>query len=281
MTFPASFMPAGYSLAATLCWGTSDFLGGYGSRRANAVLLTTLAHASGAVLMFTLALATHAALPPVSSMLWSVAAGVSGGGALALFYRVLSSGRMGLTAPVAAVLGAAIPVLFGMMREGAPGILPTAGFILAVLGIWLISRAEDNHRPEGLGMAVLSGLGFAGYFLLTRQAGNASALWISGLARCSAFLLTGAIVLFGSGFRNINGWTLRFGIIAGFIDVSGSAFYIHASQTGRLDAAVVISSLYPAITVLLARIVLKEHFTRWKALGMAAALLAVPLIALR
>ncbi len=281
MLLANSIVAAEFSLAATLCWGTSDFLGGYGSRRANAVLLTAVAHASGAALMAALALLTHSAFPSQTAVLWSLAAGLSGGGALALFYRALATGRMGLTAPVAAVLGAAVPVIFGMAHDGPPGLLPILGFLLAAIGIWLISRVEDSHRPEGIGMALLSGLGFAGYFLLTRQAGNESAFWIACLARCSAFVLTGGIVLFAGSYRHMDGWTARFGTIAGCVDVTGSWLYIRASQSGRLDSAVVISSLYPAITVLLARFFLDEHFTRWKAIGMAAALLAVPLIALR
>jgi drug/metabolite transporter (DMT)-like permease len=81
--------------------------------------------------------------------------------------------------------------------------------------------------------------------------------------------------------RNIDGSGIGFGVLAGCLDVIGSVLFIRASQTGRLDAAVVLSSLYPAVTVLLARFILREHFTRWKALGMIAALLAVPMIAWR
>lgn len=280
MALSPTFVPAGFSVAAVFAWGASDFIGGYAARRTNAFLLTTFAHASGALFMMALALATHAPLPSHSSLLWAMAAGLSGGSALALFYRALASGHMGLTAPVAAVLGAAIPVLFGVVREGFPGTLPVVGFLLATVGIWLISRPEGNHRPEGIGLALLSGVGFAGYFLLSKQAGDGSALWIAGFARVAGFMFTSTIVLFGSGFRKITPQGLGFGIMAGMIDVSGSALYVRATQTGRLDSAVVISSLYPAVTVLLARFILKEHLTRWKAVGMLAALIAVPLIAM-
>jgi drug/metabolite transporter (DMT)-like permease len=210
---------------------------------------------------------------------WAVAAGLSGGAALAIFYRALAAGRMGLTAPVAAVLGAGIPTAFNIATEGPPGVVPIIGFILAGIGILLISRTEDNIRTNGLGLAVLAGIGFAGFFLCIKQAGTGSALWISAWSRLGSLVLTGIIVLLGRNFREISRPGIGFGFLAGCLDTAGSALFIRASQTGRLDTAVVLTSLYPTVTVLLARILLKEHFTRWKALGMVAALLAVPMIA--
>jgi drug/metabolite transporter (DMT)-like permease len=272
------FLTTNLSLAAVVAWGTSDFLGGYSTRTANAFLLATIAHASGLLLMMTIAATTHSAFPTNSSALWAFAGGLSGGGALAIFYRALSQGRMGLTAPVAAVLGAAIPTLFAMFTEGAPSPLHIAGFLLAGIGIWLISRTEDGSGADGIGLAALAGIGFAGFYLCMRQAGNGSALWIAGLSRLASFTITGIIVLLTRA-RRITLHSARWGIFAGCLDVTGSALFVRASQAGRLDTAVVLTSLYPAVTVLLARFILKEHFTRWKAIGMFAALLAVPMIA--
>jgi drug/metabolite transporter (DMT)-like permease len=203
---------------------------------------------------------------------------LSGGAGLAIFYRALASGRMGLTAPVAAVLSAAIPTIFGMFIEGVPHALQVAGFILAAIGIWLISRPEDGNSPEGIGAAVFAGIAFAGFYLFMKQAGNESAVWLSAISRVAAVSLTGTIVILGR-HHQITSEGVGWGLVAGVLDISGSVMFIRAAQTGRLDAAVVISSLYPAITVLLARLFLKEHFTRWKVVGMFAALLAVPLIA--
>src|SRR5271163_3308379 len=142
-------LPTNFSLAAVFAWGTSDFLGGYGSRRANAFMLTAIAHLSGLLLMAGIALASHAPFPSRSAVAWALLGGLSGGGALAIFYRALATGRMGLTAPVAAVLGAAIPTVFGMFREGPPQAAQMVGFALAAVGIWLISRTEDGSSREG------------------------------------------------------------------------------------------------------------------------------------
>ncbi|HXZ40074.1 MAG TPA: DMT family transporter [Terriglobales bacterium] len=279
MPVSAELAPTSFSLAATLAWGTSDFLGGYAARRANAFLLTTVAHAGGLLLMLTLASATEAQFPSERSVLWALAGGVSGGAALAIFYRALSLGRMGLTAPVSAVLGAAIPTAFGMMTQGMPGAVHIAGFLVAAMGIWLISRAEDGAGPEGIGLAALAGTGFAGFYLCMSQAKDGSALWLAVFSRTGALIVTLMIVLLQRNFRQITRAGAQLGLLAGCLDVSGTALFVRAAQTGRLDSAVVLTSLYPAITVLLARLILHEHFTRWKAVGMFAALLAVPMIA--
>jgi drug/metabolite transporter (DMT)-like permease len=273
------FLPVGFSLAAVSAWGTSDFLGGYAARRANAFALTTIAHGSGMLLMTVIALTTHAPFPSPHAVKWALLAGSTGGTALAIFYRALASGRMGLTAPVAAVLGAGIPTAFAIFTEGVPGNLRLLGFALAVVGIWLISRSSDGTRTEGIGMAVLAGVGFAGFFMAIKQAGEGSALWIAVCSRVASFVLTGLVVLRTRSFERIDRRPFATGVVAGILDISGSILFVRASQLGRLDTAVVLTSLYPVITVLYARVFLKEKLTRWKTVGMVAALAAVPLIA--
>src|ERR1700722_13072112 len=100
MMVPWQSAPTSFSLGAVFSWGTSDFVGGYGARRANAFLLTAIAHISGLLLMAGVALASHSPFPSGSAVAWALIGGLSGGGALAIFYRALASGRMGLTAPV-------------------------------------------------------------------------------------------------------------------------------------------------------------------------------------
>jgi len=280
MSVAAQYIPAAYSLTAVGVWGASDFLGGVGARRANAFLFTAIAHISGLVVIATLALMTQAPFLGNASLFWSLMAGSVGGIALALFYRSLASGNMGLVAPVAAVLGAAIPTIVTAFAEGFPGYRHVLGFVLAGIGVWLISRTEAGvDRPQGLGMAVLAGIGFAGFYLCIHQAGGASALWVAACSRSASLLVTAAIVLFGRQLRAVAPPVLGIAMVAGILDVTGTAVFIHAAQIGRLDAAVVLSSLYPAVTVLLARIFLHEHFSRTRTIGMVAALAAVPMIA--
>ena len=271
-----------YSLATVFCWGIGDFVGGYAAKKTNSFLLAAFAHTGGLILMTTLALLARAPLPTRQGGLWAVAAGLSGGVALAIFYRALAGGKMGLTAPVSAVLGAAIPVTFAIFTEGLPHMTQLAGFALAVIGIYLISRPEDGAgHPEGLSLAVLAGVGFAGFFLCMKQTGESSALWCAALSRLASLLLVLVIVLTSRVEMKIERREMILGALAGCLDVSGTALYVRASQTGRLDAAVVLTSLYPAVTVMLARVLLKERFTRWKTAGMIAAIVAVPMIALQ
>jgi drug/metabolite transporter (DMT)-like permease len=279
MTLPTNLASAAYALGAVACWGFSDFIGGHTARRFNSFFLAGLGHLSGTIMVASLALSQHEVLPPMSHLRWAMAAGAAGGIGLGFFYRALAQGQMGIAAPVSAVLGAAIPTAFGMFTEGFPGALPVAGFILAGSGIWLISRTEDGSRPKGLALASLSGLGFALFFIFIKQAGSGAALWIATGSRGASLIVTGAIIFLGGKFRPSYPMGFALGLVAGCLDVSGTVLFIRASQIGRLDTAVVLTSLYPVVTVLLARVILKEHFTVWKTIGMATALAAVPLIA--
>src|SRR5450759_618633 len=231
MSVAAQYIPAAYSLTAVGVWGASDFLGGVGARRANAFLFTAIVHLSGLVLVGTLALTTGAPFPGNASLGWSLIAGAVGGIALALFYRSLASGNMGLVAPVAAVLGAAIPTIVTAFAEGLPGYRHVLGFILAGIGVWLISRTESGAgRPEGLGMAVLAGIGFAGFYLCIHRAGNGSALWIAACSRSASLVVTGAFVLFGRHLRAVPAPVLAIAVVAGILDITGSTVFIRAAE---------------------------------------------------
>ncbi|HVI07053.1 MAG TPA: DMT family transporter [Candidatus Binatia bacterium] len=275
---PHSATPV-YASAAIFAWGTSDFLGGYAARRANAFLFTALFNLGGLAVVLALAFGSGAAPPSRQGAMWIVTGGILGSAGVALFFKALAMGRMGLIAPVSAVLGAAIPAVYSIFTEGMPRPVAIAGFAFAAVGLWLITRTEDGNSPKGLGLAVLAGLGFAGYYLCMRQGGSGSPFWFAVLTRVGGLLVTGIIVALTGTFREVTGSLVRLAVVAGTIDSVGTMVFVLASQSGRLDEAVVISSLYPAVTVLLARIVLKEQFTRWKLVGLLAALASVPMIA--
>jgi drug/metabolite transporter (DMT)-like permease len=283
MSSAAQLAPAA-SIAAVFLWGVSDFAGGYGARRANTFVLTALSHLCGLGLMLTLAFSQHGPFPNRTSIFWAVLAGALGGFSIAIFYRALASGHMGLAAPVGALLGAAIPTLVDIALEGVPSRWSILGFALAILAIWLISRPEaagendESGHPEGVAAAALSGVGFAGFYLCIHQA-TGSPSWIAAISRIGSFTATAVAVVATRAPLELDRTSTVLAVVAGWLDITGSALFVFASQHGRLDEAVVITSLYPAVTVLLARIVLKEHFSRWKIVGLLAALAAVPLIA--
>jgi drug/metabolite transporter (DMT)-like permease len=224
----------------------------------------------------------HGVLPEhllVQDLLQSLVAGIAGGLALAILYASLSSGKMGLAAAVAGVLSAAIPAVATMFREGSPGAPRLIGFALATLGVWLISRSDDKTERRVLGMAILAGCGFAAYALAIRQAGPGSAMWIEVHSRAAALFVTAAITVYGRKLGDFRRSANLWGVAVGLVDVSGSVAFVRATQLGRLDTVVVLASLHPAVTVLLAMVLLKEKLTPWKAVGVCAALIAVPLIA--
>ena len=233
--------------------------------------------------MFAVAAGLGGAFPDRASIAWALLAGALGGFSLAIFYGALAAGQMGLTAPIAALLGAAIPTMVDMALEGAPSRWSIAGFGLAIFAIWLIARPEtqgendDTGRPKGVATAALAGVGFAGFYLCIHQASGSPA-WVAAISRIGSFTATAIAVAVVRPSLAMDRPAVALGVLAGFFDVTASALFIYASQHGRLDEAVVITSLYPAMTVLLARVFLKEHFSRWKLIGLLAALAAVPLI---
>jgi drug/metabolite transporter (DMT)-like permease len=278
------FAPAEYAVAAVVLWGTADFAGGLGSRRANAFVLTAFSHLCAFALMFAIALGQHGAFPSRASILWALLAGAVGGFALAIFYGALASGQMGVTAPIAALVGAAIPALADIVMEGTPSRRAVSGFALAILAIWLITKSEKSGqndasgRPKSVAIAALAGVGFAGFYLCIHQA-SGSPVWLATISRIGSFTTTAIAVAATRAPLVLDRPRAALGMLAGFLDITASTLFVYANQRGRLDEAVLITSLYPAVTVLLARLILKEHFSRWKLIGLLAALAAVPMIA--
>lgn len=280
----AQYKPAIYSVIAVFLWGASDFSGGYGVRRANAFVFTAFSHLCAFAMMLGFSLLLPGEFPSRTSILWALAAGAVGGFSIAVFYRALASGQMGLTAPIGALLGAAIPTLADIAMEGAPSRWTIAGFALAIIAIWLITRPEpagendDTGHPRGVAMAALAGVGFAGFYLCIHQT-TGSAIWVATISRIGSFSATAIAVMVMRPSLSLDVRSMGFAMAAGCLDIVACVLFIFAAQRGRLDEAVVITSLYPAVTVLLARVALKEHFSRWKFVGLLAALAAVPLIA--
>ena len=187
---------------------------------------------------------------------------------------------MGLAAPITGVIAAAVPVLAAIALVGPPGSVQLGGMGLAILAVVLVSRPDEELRGrDGAGLAVIAGLGFGGFYVLVHGAGDASVFWILATARLASVVPLGIFVLARS-LRAAGGRaTLGFAVASGTLDMVGNAFYVVAAQTGRLDVAAVLSSLYPVTTVILARVVLGERVAHVHLLGIGVAAVAVALIA--
>jgi drug/metabolite transporter (DMT)-like permease len=267
------------SLAAAVSWGAADFSGGLATKTTNAFRVVVIAHGTGLLLMLALAVIVHEPLPGARMVLLAAAAGMVGGIGLAAFYRSLAIGKMGINAPLSAVITALLPLGFGFVTEGLPAAVRIAGFILALISIWVIAAPHaTGERQQGIGLALIAGVGFGGFLLLMKLAGSTGVFWPLASARTASSLLMLAIVLLSRAARKSDGGALRYIIVAGILDSTANALYVAAAQRGRLDSAAVLSSLYPAATVILARLILKERWSQVQAFGMGMALLAVVLI---
>jgi len=268
-----------FGLAASLCWGSGDFNGGLASRRSNASSVVIAAYAVGFVLLVALALLWKEPLPSSNDLVWGGIAGLAGAIGLIAFYSALSIGRMGIAAPVSAVLTAALPVLFSVFTEGLPSLLQLSGFVLALLAIVLISRPERaKGRPRGIGLALLAGCGFGCFFILISRVSPAATFWPLAMARFTSVLFLLIMVAIRRQPMLPKMTVAPLVLLAGTLDAIGNAFFVLAAHTGRLDIAAILSSLYPAATVLLAALFLRERLTRIQTAGILLALVAIPLI---
>jgi drug/metabolite transporter (DMT)-like permease len=268
-----------FGLAASFSWGTGDFSGGLASRRAHIFSVVLAVYAVGMVLLPILALAWAEPLPSWRDTLWGASAGLVGTLGLTAFYRALAIGRMGINAPITAVLAATLPVIFSAFTQGLPGPSQLAGFVVALLAVALVSRpARASGRPEGLGLVLLAGLGIGGFLILIGQVSAHAIFWPLASARIASLLFMIIFVLVRGEQMLPKKSVFPLILLAGSLDVAGNVFFVLAAHAGRLDVASILSSLYPAVTVLLAAIVLRERVSRIQATGIALALGAILLI---
>lgn len=276
-------------LIAAGLWGSADFSGGLATKRAAPTFVVTAAHGFGLALLIAAAFFLHPL--PGSYTLDGLLSGVFCGAGLVALYAALSRGSMGLASALSGVLTAVVPIAWAWFREGRAAPQQLAGFAVAAAAIWLVAYTPDKtrSRPEGLGLAVFAGLCFGVMLILMRLAamhGVMRALIAMRLASASTAAVAGVVyfVVRGRGEKHAaggfpTGKVLLLALVAGLLDTSGNLFYLFASLAGRLDVAAVLSSLYPAGTMLLAAILLRERATRSQAAGMVLALAAVALIA--
>ncbi|WP_109487592.1 DMT family transporter [Occallatibacter savannae] len=272
---------AGLSLLSAATWGGSDFAGGWGARRASSLLITASGQVVSLAALLCICLALRLPVPATKYLVYAGIGGFEGAFALAIFYRALAMGAMGLTAALTGLLTALVPVVFDLLHAGWPGMFTTAGLALGLSAIWMISQSQgasgSGTPARALLLGACAGTGFGAQLILFKMGAEGGVLWAltSGrIAGAVAILLTVAIA------RPKGGWSGFWlaGIISGSLDAVGNLFYMLASQKGRLDVAAVICSMYPAGTIVLAGLILRERPTRKQLAGMGLALAAVALL---
>lgn len=266
-------------------FGVSDFLGGLASRKDSAYAVTANAHLIG-VVFFAVAVLLMPAPFGAADIGWGIAAGVSGGVGVAALYGALARGRMSVVAPVTAALSGALPALFDVARGTRIGPLPAVGLAVAMVAIVIVSASgdEEDRRavpPLALGLAVLAGVGFSGSFLTFSMAAKTSGLVPVLAARTTSALLLGAVTLVRERRLLVVPGAGRLSLGAGALDSLANVTMISAIRSGPLAVASVLGSLYPVVTILLARTVLGERLKGLQRAGVGLALLAVVLTAWR
>jgi drug/metabolite transporter (DMT)-like permease len=282
-------------LMVAALWGASDFLGGLAARKAPALLVVALAHGLSMTVLVSIAAAAHAHLPSERTAAWGLITGISGGLALIIFYQALAAGEMGMAAALAGVLTALVPVVFSWITEGRPKATQILGFVIASVAIYLIAyEPRGQMHPRGLGLAALAGLGFGVFLITSKFASQGAVLWPLAISRVVSASLAAAILLIvrvrrqataPGGGRNTSLMeyirpVLYLAGAAGILEAAGNLLYMLATLAGRLDVAAVLSSFYPAGTILLAVWLLKERATRTRTIGMILAMVAVVMISL-
>ena len=276
----ADILAAFWGLAAALAWGFGDFAGGLATRRSGEFSVMRVSSLIGLVFLVALALLRGSPLPSLRDALLGIAGGVFGVLGLVTLYRALASGQMSLVAPITAVVANIVAVAVSVLTEGVPGILKWIGFILAAFGVWLLSRPEGEVRlsSSALVLSVVAGVSFGGIFAVTAQFSKADAGWSIVALRLTTVILIFAIIAFKRGVPALPKALLPLVAVAGICDSLGNVFFALAGQAGRLDVSAVSSSLYPAFTLFMAVLVLRERLQPWQILGALLCLVSIGFI---
>lgn len=271
-----------YGLSSALTWGAGDFSGGLASKRTHVLLVVLLAQGIGTLSLLGVTLGVAEPLPPASDLLIAAIAGMGGMLGLVAFYHGLARYQMGPVASVTAAISALIPIAVSACLEGIPDITDTLGFTLAIAAVWIItwSGAGRVVQLRSLTLSLIAGLGFSIFFIAIDLASHTSTLWIVVGGRTTALVLLAIVVrLMRRRWEKPAKRQLPIIALAGLFDTAGNTFYALSANAGRLDMAAVLASLYPATTVLLAWVVLKERLTPRQWLGVLTVLCAVVLMA--
>jgi drug/metabolite transporter (DMT)-like permease len=277
------------AIASAVFYGAADFAGGLTTRRAGTLPVVFLSQASGLVLL-ALLLPFLPGTPTRPDLAWGVVAGLTGGVGVALLYRALAIGVMAVVAPTTAVCAVTIPVVVSILLGERPVPLVAAGILLGVLSIVLVSRQDSPKQsphnparsrgrlPPGVGIALVSGIAIGFFFLALAQTRAEAGMWPILSSRLISTVLFGSLTLVRHESVRMSRSTLGLVLLAGTVDMLANALYLEAARQGPLSVVVTLSSLYPASTVLLARIALGERLNLWQMTGVGCALSAILLI---
>jgi drug/metabolite transporter (DMT)-like permease len=278
------------AIASAVFYGAADFTGGLAARRSGTIPVVLLSQASGLVLLALIQPLLPHASPALPDLLWGAAAGLTVGIGVALLYRALAIGTMAVVAPTTAICAVTIPVAISVLLGERPVPLALAGITVGIVSIVLVShqrsvapaagfKSESPRRlPPGVGTALASGVAIGLFLLTLARTGSEAGMWPLLVARLVSVTLFTVIALAGRHSLRVPARVAALAMMGGIVDMLANALYMLAARQGPLSIVVTLSSLYPASTVLLARVLLGERLDRWQVIGVGSALTAVVLI---
>jgi drug/metabolite transporter (DMT)-like permease len=271
---------------SALCYGAADFSGGFAARRSPLVPVLVTSQAAGALLALAFVLASGEVMPAGRDLAWGAAAGVAGAAGLALLYRGIAGGLVAIVSPTAALVGAAIPVAFGILSGERPSPGALAGSAICLPAILLLSWerggvVDRRALRSALAHALLSGTFIGLFFIALARSGPGSGLWPVLAARAASIALLVAAAFLARQRLVVSREGALPTVVAGVADMAANVLFLLATREGLLSLAVIVASLYPAPTVLLARVFFREHIPPVRALGLGLTVTGIALIGLR
>jgi len=268
------------ALCSAFVWGSGDFCGGRAAAKIDPFQVLALSATSGILMLVGLVFITGERVGVDASLAWAAVAGLCTAVGIVALYRGLSIGSAATVAPLAAVTAAMLPVIYGVIMAGLPRVTQLGGFVLALVGIFMVARSAPQSMASRAGMrlGVLAGLGFGSFMVLIARAGHDQVYLPLVVAR--TVMLAGAMLTLLARRTPVPRISASpSALAAGVLDAGGTALYLLAQHYVRLDVAAVLSSLYPAATVMLSRLVIAEPVTRTQWIGAIVCAGAVGLIA--
>lgn len=270
------------ALASALSYGTSDFVAGVLSRRAPAVAVACAAQLIATVVVVLAAPFALTGHPTGAALLWGAVAGVGAGLGTAFLYRGFGAGRMSVVAPLSAVMAALLPAIVGIASGERPSVAAVVGMVVALPAIWLVSRTRESNggRLSAGGVeGLLAGVGFALLFIGLAHVPDGTGLWPLALAQAVSVPVIAALAVSTRTSLRLPPRLVAGAAAVGILGAAATLLYLLATRQALLAVAAVLASLYPALTILLARVLLKERIAATQGVGLACAAAAVSLIA--
>jgi uncharacterized membrane protein len=270
-------------LLAAVLYGSSDFTGGLASRKASSVAVNLIGSVCSTALLWVVLMVVPGAAPSLHTVVWGLVGGLGGGVGSLVLYRGLAAGRMSVVGPVSAVGAAVVPVLVGFGTGERPGWWAAAGVLVALPAIALVAASGDGSprgsERSGLLDGLMAGAAFGLMFVALAQTSSGSGLWPVALEQCSSLLVIGTAAVAAGTRVRLTPRAVLLPVLASLAGSAATLAYYYATRFGMLATVAILTSLYPGVTVLLARTMLGERFGRVQRLGLGLCAFAVIAIA--